>query len=187
MTLDKIVKLELLAERSSEEITDIWTSFHADVPDSHATTLSRSEHELLSSRLERAPMFVLPVRKDEGAYFTLLSQWSGPNCFLTFLEDYRQNPQGAEPWLLISMFGEFLADRDLSLVRATFSEQLTKPEAAEVLELWRSLYLGENFKHVEAFNAGSPDFDFDAVFKGHLASSPAAAAAAAAPSPPKAP
>lgn len=65
----------------------------------------------------------------ERGFFTLLVQFQGKQCFMTYLEDYKQNAAGAQPYLTITMFDEMLETKGLALLRGEVTNQLTRPEA----------------------------------------------------------
>ena len=68
--------------------------------------------------------FIYPIFR-EGGYFMLLSEFQD-SCFLfTFLEDYRKNPKAANPWMSLTLYDEFLVDKDLGLLRGDVGAQLT--------------------------------------------------------------
>lgn len=48
---------------------------------------------------------------------------------MTYLEDYKQNAAGAQPYLAITMFDEMLETKGLALLRGEVTNQLTVPEA----------------------------------------------------------
>lgn len=48
---------------------------------------------------------------------------------MTYLEDYKQNAAGAQPYLTITMFDEMLETKGLALIRGEVTNQLTRPEA----------------------------------------------------------
>lgn len=65
----------------------------------------------------------------DGGFFTLLVQFQGKQCFLTYLEDYKQSAAGAKPYLTITMFDDLVETKSLALIRAEVTNQLTRPEA----------------------------------------------------------
>jgi len=65
----------------------------------------------------------------EGGYFTLLVQFQGKQCFMTYLEDYKTNAAGAQPYLTLTFFDDLLETKSLALLRGEVTNNLTRPEA----------------------------------------------------------
>jgi len=112
-------------------------------------------------------MFVFPIKKDGGAFFTLFAEWKKDDtCILTFLNDYQRNPATAEPYSFLIGYDAFNEEKDLVLLRAEFLPYLTKPEASGLVDDILSFYVRDDdkFKHVETFNHRPTEFNFPSVF-----------------------
>ncbi|CAN0358130.1 unnamed protein product [Hapterophycus canaliculatus] len=70
-------------------------------------------------------MFILPVWRD-GGHFMILSQYQDTCFLLTYLEDYKLNPGGAQPYATISMYSDLVESKDLGLIRADITPNLNK-------------------------------------------------------------
>lgn len=164
--LSEIVKLQLLNKHGAPRVREIWNEYHKDHKSAVGDTLSGEEYGLLLQRTQRCRHFVFPVPR-EGGFFTLLVQFQGKQCFMTYLEDYKQNAAGAQPYLTISMFDEMLETKSIALLRGEVTNQLTKPEAKVLIELVKHFYLGprRNYDAVVAFNEESEKFDFNMVLR----------------------
>lgn len=117
--------------------------------------------------------FVLPAAKGEG-YFTLLAQWQDNACFLTFIDDYRQNPGGAQPYLVFNMYAELLtgaaapeAESQPVVCRTDVCNPvLSKEEAMRITDLLVKHYTWPQlFQKVQDFNLRPRTFDFDKHIK----------------------
>jgi ATP synthase F1 complex assembly factor 1 len=104
------------------------------------------------------------VFKGDGKFFVLLAEWQDKHCIFTFLDDYKRNPGRAEPYLSVSLFDDFLARKQLVLVRGDFSGHLTKADATHLLTLLRFFYFQEP-RWVETFNKDAAAFDFNALLR----------------------
>ncbi len=111
-------------------------------------------------------MFIFPVKKEGGAFYVLLAQWSGPHCLLTYIEDYRANPATAQPYMYLTTYSDFAARKDLVLMRAEFLPYLLKREAHRLMNDVQDFYLrdSEKWEHVRTFTHDPARFDFNAVF-----------------------
>jgi ATP synthase mitochondrial F1 complex assembly factor 1 len=126
LSLQQIVKLELLVNEESEKIKTIWADYHAPKDDAVAATLSGDDYKLLKQRAKSAPFFVIPVNR-QGGFFNMLCQFQD-KCFLvTYLEAYKENPALAPPCLTVSLYDDLLEKKDVGLIRADIVNMLDKP------------------------------------------------------------
>lgn len=165
--LEQIIKYALLEREQPAQIKEIWNTYHDSRLDSVATTWSKEEFEGIQERKRRCPRFLYPVLKGDGKYFTLIAEWQDQFCIFTFLDDYRRNPSAAEPYMSVALYDDFLARKQLVLVRGDFSGHLQKRDAAHLLNLMRYFYFVDP-RHVELFNKEPSKFDWN----GFVASCP---------------
>lgn len=106
------------------------------------------------------------LNRDTG-YFTLILQWQDRHCMLTFLEDYRKNPMGAEPYVTFTVYDDFVISKQLALVRGDVGNKLTRKEAAGLWALIKRFYVEElnHFDVVVKFNERSNEFQFEQVLR----------------------
>jgi len=164
--LDDVVKVELFQDKEAVEVSTIWNAYHAEKKSAVASTMSASEWQTFSSRLDQNPMFIFPVKKGDGAFFVLFAEWKENTMLLTFLQDYQRNPATAEPYFYVRAYPDFAQEKDLVLLRGEFLPYLTKPEAETLLNDVLEFYLKDSkkFDQVRIFNHQSHMFDFNAVF-----------------------
>lgn len=162
--LEDIVKYALLEREQPAQIKEIWNQYHDGRLDCVATTWSQAEFEGIAERKRRCPRFIYPVLKGDGNFFNLVAEWQDNYCIFTYLEDYKKNPATAEPYLSIALFDDFLARKQLVLVRGDFTGHLTKRDAAHLLNLMRYFYFSEP-RHVETFNKDPSNFDFNTFLR----------------------
>jgi hypothetical protein len=159
--LEHIIKYALLEREPPARIREVWNSFHDARLDSVATVWAAAEWAEMAARARRCPRFVYPVLKGDGKYFTLIAEWQDNFCIFTFLEDYRRNPSGAEPYMSVAVYPDFLDRKGIALVRGDFSGHLLKRDAVHILNLMRHFYLTEP-RHLETFNRDPAAFDWAA-------------------------
>ncbi|OQS07591.1 hypothetical protein THRCLA_00413 [Thraustotheca clavata] len=170
-SLQSIVKLDELSQQNPEEITQIWTDYHADQTDSVASIIPKANFETLISRAKECPFFVMPVyrvnqeTKEEG-FFTMLSQFQDKCFLITTLDAYRENPAQAPPVLTISLFDDLLTTKELALIRGDVANLLDKPEAQVLFHALLKRYIDDkHFDMVHAFNKRPNEFNFDEYLK----------------------
>ena len=86
---------------------------------------------------------------------------------MTYLEDFKQNPAGAVPYLVLTFYDELVESKSLVLVRGDVTVAISKKEAQHLLKLVKSYYM-EHYEHIDTFNNRHHEFDIE----GHLSSCP---------------
>lgn len=71
------MKLELLQDKTTEEITSIWLEYHLK-KNVLAAVITVEQYELLMQRGKQNPLFILPLPRSQGFEFMLLQFAS--NC-----------------------------------------------------------------------------------------------------------
>uniref|UniRef100_A0A7S1UVE6 ATP synthase mitochondrial F1 complex assembly factor 1 n=1 Tax=Grammatophora oceanica TaxID=210454 RepID=A0A7S1UVE6_9STRA len=161
--LNDIVKKELIDEKTSSEIADIWLTFHETKENSHGLILKGKEAEKILSRAKACPFFIQPVFR-EGGHFNLVSQFQGPCYFLmAYLEDYQMDPRAATPLLTFSIFDDYSTTKDLTMVRCdVINKGIADDEGLKIVHSMLDAYRKDSeYKTVEAFNKTPDSFDLD--------------------------
>ncbi len=60
----------------------------------------------------------------------MLCQFQGRHCLVTYLEDFKTNPGGAQPFLTLTLFDDFVQKKGIALLRGEVTNQITREEAA---------------------------------------------------------
>eukprot|EP00539_Tryblionella_compressa_P006912 CAMPEP_0178763672 /NCGR_PEP_ID=MMETSP0744-20121128/17317_1 /TAXON_ID=913974 /ORGANISM="Nitzschia punctata, Strain CCMP561" /LENGTH=207 /DNA_ID=CAMNT_0020418665 /DNA_START=50 /DNA_END=670 /DNA_ORIENTATION=- len=161
--LDDILKKELVADKSSTEISDMWYTYHENKENVHGIVLDGKAAEPLLSRASSNPFFVQPIFRENG-YFMLVSQFMEPSHFImAYLEDYKMDPGSAQPLLTFSVFDDYAKGKDLTLVRADILNRgIDDAEGLKVVKSMLDHYLDDDeYISVKAFNAKPETFDID--------------------------
>eukprot|EP00903_Cladosiphon_okamuranus_P012709 g11883.t1 len=162
--LADITNLPLLEKEEKESIADIWAAYHDERPDSLGTVMPGDALADLQAKARKCPMFILPVWRD-GGHFMMLSQYQDTCFLLTYLEDYKVNPGGAQPYATISMYADLVDSKDLGLIRADITPNLTKKEVDRLVRLLIRFYSPHAHHHVEAFNLRTEEFDLEKMLQ----------------------
>jgi ATP synthase mitochondrial F1 complex assembly factor 1 len=128
-------------------------------------------------------MFIFPVHRGEaGGFFSVLCQFQASHFLFTFLDDYRANPATAQPYMTVSAYEDMIDSKNIGLLRADVTAQLSREEGAHLVDLLRQYYSssGSAAEFVETFNHAPAQFDFDAFMASvplrKVTAAPAAAA-----------
>ena len=137
-SLDDIVKLELLKDRSAQEITEIWKNYHMSRDCIFAVIPSETYDRMfwLSSKYKT---FVLPVPRanrsqtNHSNYEFILSQFVGHKCFFTPLVAYQTHKDLAPVCLTIHYFPELQKDKQIVLMLGEYDTNLLNGFEAQCL------------------------------------------------------
>ena len=105
-TLQEITNLPLLEVEDSTSIKSIWETHHESQETCVSGTMTGKQYDTLFERLGESPYFVLPVKRDDG-HFILLSQAQEKHVLFTYLEDFKNNPVSALPYLAVTLYEDF--------------------------------------------------------------------------------
>lgn len=162
--LEQIIKYALLEREPPEQIFEIWKNHHIERRDACGMVVDTETWKGWKAEAKKHPYFVFPVQKGDGKFFTVLSQFQDNYCIFTYLEDYRKDPNNAEPYMAVAFHEDFQDKKGLVLVRGDFSAHLTKDEARRLLWLLSHYYLKEP-KLVRTFNKEPEKFDFNSYLQ----------------------
>jgi ATP11 protein len=125
--LSDIVKLPLLNAHGASRVSEIWREYHKHHASAVADVLTAEEYGVLMQRAQRCPLFVLPVPR-KGGYFTMITQFQGKHCLMTYLEDYKVNRENAVPYATFTLFDELVEKKGLALVRGEITNNMSRDE-----------------------------------------------------------
>ena len=165
-SLREICKLELFESEGRDACAEIWRAYHEEKRDAAGAVLTRDVCARVLERAKQCPMFVFPVFKStDGAFLMMLSQFQQNVFLFTSLEEYKQNPHGATPWLSIALYDDLTATKDLGLLRADFMPSVSKKEAQVLAEMLVDAYDVSFADHCQRFNLTPQSFSFDLYSK----------------------
>ena len=162
-TLSEIIHMDVFLEESDDRIREIWSEYENTRSGLVHGHLKLSADELMRNRGKDSPFFVFPIFKGEGQYFTLLSQFQENMFVLTYLEEYKRNPETAPPWIQLTLYNDLAAERGLCLYRADYVPQLSSAECKRLVRMIFHAYEDDHLyhEHVSTFNKKPHMFDFE--------------------------
>lgn len=161
--LDEIMKIDLIEGKSKTEISNLWMTYHENKERVHGCFLSGDEGQNILSRAHKMKFFVQPIFRETG-FFVLLSQFQTPSHFLlAYLEDYKMDPNRAQPLMTFSIFNDLVESHNLSLVRCDIiNKGIEDNEGRKVMQHLLDAYRTEKeYVAVKTFNKEPNKFDFD--------------------------
>ncbi|XP_068155548.1 ATP synthase mitochondrial F1 complex assembly factor 1 [Drosophila tropicalis] len=128
--LTDIMKLELLADKNSEEISQIWLEYHK-TKDVLAATLTTAQYNTLMERAKEHPIFLLPLPRSEGFEFIML-QFAANTVHFTPLLAYQVHHENAPECLTLVHYTE-MQDKGIVLLRGEYDTKVLTAQEAQCL------------------------------------------------------
>ncbi|XP_017143389.1 ATP synthase mitochondrial F1 complex assembly factor 1 [Drosophila miranda] len=128
--LSDIMKLELLADKSAEELSQIWIEYHK-TKEVLAATLTKAQYETLMGRAKEHPIFLLPLPRSEGFEFFLL-QFAANTVHFTPLLAYQVHHENAPECLTVVHYTE-VQDKGVVLMRGEYDTKVLTAQEAQCL------------------------------------------------------
>ncbi|KAJ2202742.1 hypothetical protein EV180_007582, partial [Coemansia sp. RSA 518] len=133
-SLDQVMKLDMLNDKTCDEISEIWTQYHAN-KDTISAAIPTATYQQLLQVARKNPIFVLPLpREGQGIEFYFL-QFDYHQVHFTSLIEYKTNQSNARPFLTLTHYTDFI-DRGVVLMRGEVdSKNMLNVQAAQLLSL----------------------------------------------------
>lgn len=142
--LREIVKMSAFERETPETIEMLWTEYHRARTHTVSKVLTTSLYMQLRSNAQAAPFFILPVPKlQDNSHFVMVCQSQEKSFVLTWIDEYRRNPAGANPYLVLTCFDELVRQKGLALMRGDVISHLSREEGQVIMEQLMDVYLNE--------------------------------------------
>lgn len=161
-SLDSIMKLELLRNKTADEIEFIWKQFFGEKDGLYAVIPSATYHQIIS-KAEQFPTFLYPVPKESG-YVFIVGQFKGNSCYFASLQDYKMHKDSAHVGLTITYYPELIEEKGIALMRGEFDNEVLRVQEAQCLANQLQLYYGgsdqKKEKLLNVFNYYPQKFEY---------------------------
>ncbi|KAJ2519180.1 hypothetical protein H4217_002857 [Coemansia sp. RSA 1939] len=165
-SLDQIMRLDKLGDKTSEEISEIWTAFHT-TKDCISAAIPASTYRDLLAVARKNPLFIIPLPRDQGIEFFFL-QFDYHRVHFTPLIEYKTNTVNARPLLTLTHYTDLADSKGLVLMRGELegrSNALLDSQNAQYLALQlQQFYVTggpEKRALLERFNQKPESFDYN--------------------------
>lgn len=139
--LNDVMKVELIKDKSVEDIKTIWHEYHK-TKDVICATVPRDVYSVIKNRAVKYPIFLLPLPRKQGYEFILL-QFSENEVHFTPLISYQAHKENAPECLTIVYYVDLQNDKDIVLMRGEFNSDVLNIMEAQCLANELQLYYGE--------------------------------------------
>jgi len=130
-SLDKIMKVELLQDKSAEEITQIWTKYFSD-QDKICAVIPTETYKLMYERFQEYNTFLFPVPRKEGYEFVMV-QFQGDEAHFTTLINFQAHKENAPECLSIVHYTELSESKGIVLMVGEYDKDTLSISEAKCL------------------------------------------------------
>ncbi|XP_008336762.1 ATP synthase mitochondrial F1 complex assembly factor 1 [Cynoglossus semilaevis] len=159
-TLSSIFNLELIQDKTGEEIAELWMKYYS-TKDTISAVIPTQIYETIISRSQSCPMFLYALPQKEGYEF-FLGQWSGNELHLTSLINVQTLGENAPSQLILYHYPELKDNKGVVFMTAEMDPKFITVHQAQCLANQVQLFYGtqrqETFQLVETFNHQPADF-----------------------------
>jgi len=160
-TLEKIMKLDLLKDKTAEEITEIWTK-HFTAKDAICAVIPAETYKTMQKRFQQYNTFLFPVPRKNGYEF-VMAQFQGDEAHFTTLINFQAHKENAPECLSLVHYTELVEDKGIVLMVGEYDkDSLGEGEANLLAVLTLQYYGGNNEKklnHLLRFSVDLDDFN----------------------------
>lgn len=167
LCLNDIVKLDLLRERTPEEIEKIWMQYHS-IKDCVYGVVKEIDYDEIYAKSKICPSFIYPIPRQDGYEF-IYQQFSGDEVYYTPLALLQRHKENAPACLTLQHFTDLKEEKGLVLMSGDFDDSILNKETALNLVRQLTMYYGrmcaERFTLVRIFNHLPKEFNVNDVIK----------------------
>nr|XP_047914943.1 ATP synthase mitochondrial F1 complex assembly factor 1 isoform X1 [Anser cygnoides] len=164
-TLDSILNVEMVKEKSAEEIKQIWNQYFS-AKDTVYAVIPAEKFDLIWKRAQKCPSFLYALPRKEGYEF-FVGQWSGTELHFTSLINVQTQGESAPSQLVLYHYPELQKEKGIVLMTAEMDSKFLVVHEAQCLanqvQLFYATDRSETYELVETFNHRSNEFKYMSV------------------------
>ncbi|NXC75699.1 ATPF1 factor, partial [Anhinga anhinga] len=164
-TLDSILNVEMVKEKSAEEIKQIWNQYFS-AKDTVYAVIPAEKFDLIWKRAQKCPSFLYALPRKEGYEF-FVGQWSGTELHFTSLINVQTQGETAPSQLVLYHYPELQKEKGIVLMTAEMDSKFLMVREAQCLanqvQLFYATDRSETYELVETFNHRSSEFKYMSV------------------------
>ncbi|NXK55153.1 ATPF1 factor, partial [Chauna torquata] len=164
-TLDSILNVEMVKEKSAEEIKQIWNQYFS-AKDTVYAVIPAEKFDLMWKRAQKCPSFLYALPRKEGYEF-FVGQWSGTELHFTSLINVQTQGETAPSQLVLYHYPELQKEKGIVLMTAEMDSKFLVVHEAQCLanqvQLFYATDRSETYELVQTFNHRSSEFKYMSV------------------------
>jgi len=162
--LSKLMKLELIQDKSAEEIGSIWKQYFAQ-ENSICAVIKKRKYTQLSTLALVCPQFIYPVPRDEG-YEIYLGEWRDNMLFFTSLVQYKAHQENAPVAVAMHHYTNLQDSHGMVLMAAKVNTDQISVQDAQFLAYCVELFYGtDDGELVRMFRYKPDQFKYEMVIE----------------------
>jgi len=170
-SLDKIMRLELLHDLPTAEITELWKNYHVD-KNYVCAVINSDDYKLFQEMIGRYPVFLLALPKNGGFEF-IYTQGQFSTLLFTKLSSYQLHGENAPVILSLRFYTDLSESKQIILMRGEYDPDSLSPIEAQSLVNQHQIFYNkgisaddqQRLKLVESFNTKPEEFDYNLLLK----------------------
>ncbi|XP_008280016.1 ATP synthase mitochondrial F1 complex assembly factor 1 [Stegastes partitus] len=159
-TLGSILNLELIRDKTGEEISELWMKYYS-TKDTISAVIPTQIYDVIFNRAKSCPMFLYALPQKEGYEF-FVGQWSGHELHFTSLINVQTLGENAPSQLILYHYPDLKEEKGIVLMTAEMDTRFITIHQAQCLanqvQLFYSTQRQETYRLVETFNHHPADF-----------------------------
>uniref|UniRef100_A0A2K5EEF9 ATP synthase mitochondrial F1 complex assembly factor 1 n=1 Tax=Aotus nancymaae TaxID=37293 RepID=A0A2K5EEF9_AOTNA len=164
-TLSSIFNIEMVKEKTAEEIKQIWQQYFA-AKDTVYAVIPEEKFDLIWNRAQSCPTFLCALPRREGYEF-FVGQWTGTELHFTALINIQTRGEAAASQLILYHYPELKEEKGIVLMTAemdsTFMNVAEAQCIANQVQLFYATDRKETYGLVETFNLRPNEFKYMSV------------------------
>ena len=142
--LNEIMKIELLADKSKEDIGEIWTQ-HLSTKKGLGAVIPAATFQSMKDLYTKHPTFLLPLPRKEGYEFVVV-QFAGNEAHFTTLINFQAHSENAPECLTLVHYVDLAEAKGIVLMKGDFDPNVLV--RSRIMMLFRALFNGLFFFRV---------------------------------------
>ncbi|KAM5160720.1 ATP synthase mitochondrial F1 complex assembly factor 1 isoform 1-T1 [Callospermophilus lateralis] len=164
-TLSSILNIEMVKDKTAEEIKQIWQQYFA-AKDTVYAVIPKEKFDLIWNRVQSCPTFLCALPRREGYEF-FVGQWTGTELHFTALINIQTRGDTAASQLILYHYPELKEEKGLVLMTAEMDSTFLNVAEAQCIANQVQLFYGtdrkETYGLVETFNLRPNEFKYMSV------------------------
>ncbi|MED6268595.1 ATP synthase mitochondrial F1 complex assembly factor 1, partial [Characodon lateralis] len=159
-TLGSILNLEMIKDKTGEEIAQLWMQYFS-TKDTISAAIPSQIYEVILGRSKSCPMFLFALPQKEGYEF-FVGQWSRHELHFSSLINIQTLGENAPSQLILYHYPDLEEEKGVVLMTAEMDPKFITVHQAQCLANQVQLFYGtqrqETYRLVETFNHHPEDF-----------------------------
>jgi len=130
-TLERIMKVDLLADKTPEEIALVWTEYWKN-KDAVSAVIPVETYNNMEKRFQEFNTFLFPLPRDQGYEFVMV-QFLGHEAHFSTLINYQAHRENAPECLGMIHYTELAQSKGIVLMVGEYDKQVLGPKEAKCL------------------------------------------------------